>query len=174
MNKHVITLMLTLLAYGAQGEQILKLPTGEKYLGLATSDQSGIFVDCQKVPHRLADGEIQPTSATCEGVGGIYAWDPTLITISPLVVVSVDPKKKQIEVREGETVKYLDLHGIPPSRFTEFTIGSQIGVVADKKRSANTSIVTEAIFDKDFAVDAKDKQDKSMAWKQGHPDAGAM
>lgn len=170
MNRYWVVLAFLFFGCGAYGEQILKMPNGEKYLGAATSDQSGIFVDCGNVPHKVADGELQVTSERCAPPEGIYAWSPVLITISPLEVVSVDPKKKEIKVLEGAAVKYLDMQKIPSARFEEFTKGTQVAVVVDKKSSKGGAIVTEAIFGNQFAIDAKTMQDEKAAHGVPHSD----
>jgi hypothetical protein len=173
MARLLIPLTLALFVCNANGEQILKMHNGEKYLGQKTADHSGIFVDCDNGHHSLADGDIQPTSQTCLGNGPIHASVPTLITISPLEVVSVDTKNKKIEVLEGKTVKVLDLQHFPTQRFDEFIKGSQIGVVTKQKDSESKLIVPQAIFDKDFAVDAKEKEEKKILELLSHPDKGA-
>jgi hypothetical protein len=169
----MIALTLTLLASAAKGEQILLLPSGEQYLGNQTVDHSGIFVDCDKRPHSSADGKIQPTSQRCTDTRDIYVAAPPLITRSPLEVVSVDPKEKKIEVMEGNTVKILDLKGFPDLHWFDFTKGDQIGIVTDQKSSLGKWIFPEAIFGKDFAVDAKAKEDKKVVEQLSHPDKGA-
>ena len=168
-------IVLTLVFFGsaAKGEQILMLPSGEQYLGNQTVDHSGIFVDCDKRPHSSADGKIQPTSQRCSDTGGIYVAAPPLITRSPLEVVSVDSQDKKIKVMEGNTVKTLDLKYFPTLLLIEFNKGDQIGIVTDKKSSLSKWIFPEAIFGKDFAVDAKEKEDKKVVEQLSHPDKGA-
>jgi hypothetical protein len=156
----------------AQGEQILRMPTGDQYLGNETVDHSGIFVDCAKKTHSSADGTIQPTSQRCKAGGDIVVMAPSLITRSPLEVVSVDPTAKKIEVMEGNTVQTLDLKQFPDLHWFDFSKGDQIGIVTDQKSSTGKWILPEAIFGKDFAVDAKQKEDKKVVEMLSHPDKG--
>lgn len=174
MTRSLIALALLTGVGAAQGEQILMMPGGEQYLGNQTVDQSGIFVDCDKRPHRSADGKIQPTSLRCKDDTKIHASAQPLITQSPLEVVSVNPEQKKIEVMEGSTIKILDLKQFPDFHWFEFNKGDQIGIVTEKKSSTATWILPEAIFDKDFAVDARKKeQDKKILEQLTHPDKGA-
>jgi hypothetical protein len=172
MTRLTIALTLALFVSAAQGEQILMMPSGEQYLGNETVDHSGIFVDCEKRPHSSADGKIQPTSQRCAVVDGLYVSSPPLITRSPLEVRSVDPKAKTIEVMEGNTVQTLDLKQFPDLHWFDFTKGDQIGIVTDQKNSTGKWILPEAIFGKDFAVDAKQKEDKKVVEMLSHPDKG--
>ena len=109
MTRLKIALTLALFVSAAKGEEILMMPTGEQYLGNETVDHSGIFVDCEKRHHSSADGKIQPTSQRCTTNNDIVVMAPSLITRSPLEVVSVDPAAKKIEVMDGNTVQTLDL-----------------------------------------------------------------
>ncbi|WP_433765860.1 hypothetical protein [Pseudomonas putida] len=172
MNRSLIALTLLVGASAAQGEQILIMPSGEQYLGNQTVDHSGIFVDCDKRPHSSADGRIQPTSQRCADSTVIHADAQPLITRSPLEVVSVDPKDKKIRVMEGSTVKILDLKQFPDLHWFDYNKGDQIGIVTDKKSSLGEWILPEAIFGKDFAVDAKQKEDKRVQEQLTHPEKG--
>jgi hypothetical protein len=87
-------------------------------------------------------------------------------------VVSVDPTTKKIEVMEGNTVQTLDLKQFPDLHWFDFTKGDQIGIVTDQKNSTGKWILPEAIFGKDFAVDAKQKEDKKVVEMLSHPDKG--
>jgi hypothetical protein len=171
MTRLTIALTLALFVSAAQGEQILKMPNGDQYLGNETVDHSGIFVDCANKPHSSADGKIQPTSQRCNN-NVIVVGAPSLITRSPLEVVSVDPTTKKIEVMEGNTVQTLDLKQFPDLHWFDFTKGDQIGIVTDQKNSTGKWILPEAIFGKDFAVDAKQKEDKKVVEMLSHPDKG--
>lgn len=172
MTRSQIALTLLMSVGAAQGEQILMMPSGEQYLGNQTVDQSGIFVDCDKRAHRSADGKIQPTSLRCKDDGEIHASAQPLITRSPMEVVSVDPKDKKIEVMEGSTIRILDLKQFPDFHWFDYNKGDQIGIVTEKKAGVGEWLLPEAVFGKDFAVDAKKKEDQRVQEALSHPDKG--
>lgn len=173
MTRLMIVLSLACLASAARGEEILLMPTGEQYLGNQTVDHSGIFVDCDKQPHSSADGKIQPTSQRCSNSQEIIVATPPLITRLPLEVVSVDPKDKKIQVMEGNMLKTLDLKWFTDFRWFDFNKGDQIGIVTDQKSSLGKWIFPEAIFGKEFAVDAKAKEEIRVEAQAPHPDGGS-
>lgn len=173
MTRRMMALSLVFLASAAKGEEILLMPSGEQYLGNQTVDHSGIFVDCDKRPHSSAEGKIQPTSQRCTNSQEIFVATPPLITRSPLEVVSVDPKDKKIQVMEGNMLKTLDLKGFTDFHWFDFNKGDQIGIVTDQKSSLGKWIFPEAIFGKDFAIDAKAKEEKKVEAQVPNPDKGA-
>ncbi|NBB36280.1 hypothetical protein Q1W70_22470 [Pseudomonas kielensis] len=158
MLRNWVGMVVALQASNLFAEQILQLNSGDRYLGRQTADNSGVFVDCQKKEHKLADGVILPTAQTCAPSSTPNPSQASLITLSPLEVVAVDALGKTIDVERNAKVQTLDLQKFPHIDFSVFGIGKKIGIVTDKKSQYAEWISPDAIFDSSFAAEAKAAQ----------------
>lgn len=158
MLRNWVVMAVALQASNLFAEQILQLNSGDRYLGRPTADNSGIFVDCQKKEHKLAEGVILPTALTCAPSSTPNPSQASLITLSPMKVVAVDAVGKTIDVERNAKVQTLDLQKFPQIDFSLFGIGKKIGIVTDKKSQYAEWISPDAIFDSSFAAEAKAAQ----------------
>lgn len=158
MVRLMIVLFTALQASNLYAEQILQLTNGDRYLGRETTDNSGIFVDCQKKQHKLADGVILATAQTCAASSIPLPSQASLITLSPMEVVAVNPSNKTIVVEADAKKQTLDLQSFPDFDFGQFAIGKTIGIVTDKNSQFAKWISPDAIFDSKFALEAKAAQ----------------
>lgn len=159
MIRVMIVLTIAMQASSLNAEQILQLKNGDHYLGRETTDNSGIFVDCQKKQHKLSDGVILPTAKTCSPSSVPLPSQASLITLSPMEVVAVNPSSKTIVVEADSKKQTLNLQGFRDFDFSQFGIGKTIGIVIDKNSQFAKWISPDAIFDSDFALEAKAAHD---------------
>lgn len=159
MARLLMFVLLALQVCTLHAEQILRLGSGERYLGRETADNSGIFVDCQKKQHKVADGVILPTTQSCERSNVPNPSQASLITLSPMEVVAVNPANKTIVVEADDKKQTLDMQSFPNFDFGQFSIGKTIGIVTDKNSRFAKWISPDAIFDSDFALEAKAAHD---------------